>query len=166
MLVITIDEGSKANSNGKWTKTNLTHYFTIKTNLIVFVLNIPAYTFFSGLVREHDNLWDRVVGHALNRFCEVLITIMSLLIYNPGMKLEKKSISNTRCSWTAFTTISYLFLGDIEVISTITLKWSEIIDCLLFHYDNYDNTADRVYSEWLAQILDYLHYLTTVILPD
>ena len=61
------------------------------------------------------------------------------------MKLEKKSISRTRCSWTAFKTNSYLFLlGDIEVNNTIPLNGTEIIDCLLFHYYNYDNTADVV----------------------
>ena len=39
-------------------------------------------------------------------------------------------------------------------------------DCLLFHYDNYNITADRVYSEWLTQILNCLHDLTTIILPN
>ena len=75
---------------------------------------------------------------------------MSLLIYNPGMKLEKKSISRTRGLWSAFKTNSYFFLFDIEVNNTIPLNGTEIIDCLLFHYYNYDNTADVVNNVWLA----------------
>ena len=66
------------------------------------------------------------------------------------MKLEKKSISKTRGLWSAFKARCYLFLGDIEVNNTIPLNGTEIIDCLLFHYYNYDNTADVVNNVWLA----------------
>ena len=75
---------------------------------------------------------------------------MSFLNYNLGVKLEKKSISKTRCSWTASLTYSYLFLGDIGVNNTIMLNWSKIIDFLLFHYYNCNNTADSVDSAYLA----------------